>query len=131
MSELSSRRLLRSRSDRRIAGVCGGLGRHLDIDPTWIRLAFAALFVTTGTGLLFYIILWVVMPLEAATTDARAIESADSPAVALPTVPTAAFTAHEVDAWNLSPAGVSPSGDQSQTAASERPVEAGSGDTYR
>ncbi|MCE7938572.1 hypothetical protein DCC79_02030 [bacterium] len=113
MIEPRTRQLLRSRGDRRIAGVCGGLGRYVGIDPTWVRLAFAALFVTTGTGLLFYIILWIVMPLEPAdlaATDAHALAAdADRPALAASEGQSPAFSRDEVDAWNLAPAGVLPS----------------------
>ncbi len=58
------KRLTRSRTDRRIGGVCGGLGKYFEVDPTLIRLAFALTFVFAGTGLLLYLILWIVLPLE-------------------------------------------------------------------
>jgi phage shock protein PspC (stress-responsive transcriptional regulator) len=58
------KRLTRSRTDRRIGGVCGGLGKYFEVDPTLIRLAFALAFVFAGTGLLLYLILWIVLPLE-------------------------------------------------------------------
>ena len=57
--------LTRSRSDRMIAGVCGGLARYFNVDPSLIRLAFALAFVFGGSGLLLYLILWVVLPAEA------------------------------------------------------------------
>jgi phage shock protein C len=56
------RKLYRSRTDSRIAGVCGGLGEYLDVDPTIIRLIFVLLALTGGHGVLLYIILWLVMP---------------------------------------------------------------------
>jgi phage shock protein C len=56
------RKLFRSRTDSRIAGVCGGLGEYLDVDPTVIRLIFVLLALTGGHGVLLYIILWIVMP---------------------------------------------------------------------
>lgn len=56
--------LFRSRSERMIGGVCGGLGKYFDIDPTLIRLAFVlALFLLNG-GLLLYLILWIIVPEE-------------------------------------------------------------------
>ncbi len=58
------RRLYRSRRERMIGGVAGGLGEYLGIDPVVIRLLFALLVVTTGWGVLLYIILLVVMPEE-------------------------------------------------------------------
>jgi len=57
--------LTRSRSDRMIAGVCGGLARYFNVDPSLIRLAFALAFVFGGSGLLLYLILWVVLPADA------------------------------------------------------------------
>jgi len=58
------RRLYRSRRERMIGGVAGGLGEYLGVDPVVIRLLFALLVVTTGWGVLLYVILWVVMPEE-------------------------------------------------------------------
>jgi phage shock protein C len=56
------RRLYRSRKDKVIAGVCGGLGEYFGMDPTWIRLAFILLFFVGGSALLVYIIMWLVVP---------------------------------------------------------------------
>jgi phage shock protein C len=58
-----TQRLMRSRTDKIIAGVAGGIGQYLAIDPVIVRLAFAALCLT-GVGVLLYPILWLVMPLE-------------------------------------------------------------------
>jgi phage shock protein C len=58
------RRLTKSRDDRWIGGVCGGLGAHTAI-PSWIwRVIFVLLFVCVGTGLLIYLLLWIFMPKE-------------------------------------------------------------------
>ncbi len=57
-------RLRRSRSDRWIGGVCGGLGAATGVE-SWIwRLVFAALFLFGGTGLLIYVLMWIFVPLE-------------------------------------------------------------------
>lgn len=55
-------RLYRSETDKMIGGVCGGLGRHLDIDPVLVRLFFVLLALANGIGVLLYIGLWIVMP---------------------------------------------------------------------
>jgi phage shock protein PspC (stress-responsive transcriptional regulator) len=55
-------RIRRSRSDRRVAGVAGGLGRHLDIDPVILRVAFVVLTFFGGVGLLLYVALWLLLP---------------------------------------------------------------------
>lgn len=54
--------LERSTRDKWIGGVCGGLGHYFDIDPTIVRLIFLVAFFGFGTGLLVYLVLWVVMP---------------------------------------------------------------------
>jgi phage shock protein C len=59
-----SGRLSRSRSDRFIGGVCGGLGKYLGIDSTVIRLIFLVLLFGNGFGFLIYIILWILLPVE-------------------------------------------------------------------
>lgn len=58
------KRLYRSRNDRMIGGVCGGLGAYLDIDPTVIRLLFVLLAFAGGPGLLAYLILLILVPEE-------------------------------------------------------------------
>jgi phage shock protein C len=60
----STKRLYRSRNDRMIAGVCGGLGQFLGMDPTIIRLIFVVAVLVGFAGLLAYLILAVVIPLE-------------------------------------------------------------------
>jgi phage shock protein PspC (stress-responsive transcriptional regulator) len=47
-----------------IAGVCGGLAEYLDMDPTLIRLVWVLVALLAGTGILVYLIMWVVMPLD-------------------------------------------------------------------
>ena len=59
-----AQRLYRSEKDRMIAGVCGGLGELLDVDPTIIRVIFVLLALMAGHGILLYIILWLIMPKE-------------------------------------------------------------------
>lgn len=55
-------RLMRSETDRMIAGVCGGLAAYLGVDPVLVRLAFVILLLASGIGLGIYVILWIVMP---------------------------------------------------------------------
>src|SRR5262245_46562476 len=55
-------RIRRSRSDRRVAGGAGGLGRHLDVDPVILRVAFVVLTFFGGVGLLLYVALWLLLP---------------------------------------------------------------------
>jgi phage shock protein PspC (stress-responsive transcriptional regulator) len=59
-------RLSRSRTDRVLGGVCGGLGRHTGL-PSWVwRVLFCAAALYFGIGMLAYVLLWLFMPLEAA-----------------------------------------------------------------
>jgi phage shock protein C len=55
-------RLMRSRTEVIIAGVCGGLAEYFAIDPVIVRLIFVLVTLTSGIGLLVYPILWMVMP---------------------------------------------------------------------
>ncbi|MFI7066156.1 PspC domain-containing protein [Kribbella sp. NPDC050124] len=59
----------RSRSDRMVAGVCGGIGRALNIDPVLIRVVMAVL-ILSGPGVIFYIAAWVLMPDEGSDRSA-------------------------------------------------------------
>lgn len=57
------KRLYRSREDRMIAGVCGGLGEYFNVDPTLIRLLFVFGFFATGSGLFWaYLIMMIIVP---------------------------------------------------------------------
>jgi len=62
-SKGSSKRLFRDPDSRVLGGVCSGVSHYLGIhDPVWFRLAFLLTFIFAGTGLLLYIILWIVIP---------------------------------------------------------------------
>ena len=54
--------LARSQTDRWISGVAGGLADRFGIGSIWIRLLFIVAVLFFGTGLLFYILLWIIMP---------------------------------------------------------------------
>ena len=56
------RRLRRSFDDRRIAGVCGGLAEHFDVDAGFIRFGFLVASLIFGVGLVAYAVLWVTLP---------------------------------------------------------------------
>ncbi len=57
------RRLYRSRRDRMLAGVCGGIAEYLEIDPILVRLVFLALLFS-GVGVLLYLVAWILIPEE-------------------------------------------------------------------
>ena len=58
------KKLWRSRTDRKIAGVCGGLGDYFNIDPVWIRITFVVFLLLGGFALLVYLLMWLLIPLE-------------------------------------------------------------------
>ncbi len=59
---MNEKRLMRSTTDKMLAGVAGGLAEYLGVDATLVRLAFVILALAGGPGLLIYLILWFVMP---------------------------------------------------------------------
>jgi len=57
--------LRRSRHDRMIAGVCGGLGQFFGVSPIWFRLAFLIALIPGGVpGIAVYLLMWLIMPVE-------------------------------------------------------------------
>ena len=60
MSE--EKRFIRSRTDRMLGGVCAGIAHYMGIDPILIRIAFFALALVNGIGLILYFVLWVIVP---------------------------------------------------------------------
>lgn len=64
MESSPPRRLTRSRTDRFIAGVCGGLGTYTGLDSTILRLVFVIFTLCGGSGILLYILMVILVPLE-------------------------------------------------------------------
>lgn len=67
------RRLFRDPDDRIVSGVCSGIANYFNMQPVWIRLAFALTFFFFGSGLLLYIILWIVIPQAVTRADRMAM----------------------------------------------------------
>jgi phage shock protein C len=59
---MENKKLYRSSTNYKLAGVCGGIGEYFNIDPTLVRLGWIAFSVLGGAGLLAYIIAAIVMP---------------------------------------------------------------------
>lgn len=57
-------RLLRSRTDKIIGGICGGFAQYVKVDPTLVRALTALAIILGGFGLLAYILCWIIIPLE-------------------------------------------------------------------
>jgi len=69
------KRLYRSTTDRKIAGVCGGLAEYFKIDPTIIRIIFVILLLPGGfPGFIPYVILWLVVPYKPAANRENVID---------------------------------------------------------
>ncbi len=62
MAKKKAKRLYRSKKNRVIAGVCGGIGEYLDVDPVIIRLIWISTIFLRGAGILAYLIAWLVIP---------------------------------------------------------------------
>ena len=62
MENNNYRRLLRSTTDRRIAGVCGGLAKYTNTDPTVVRILFLLSIIFGGFGIWAYLVLWLIAP---------------------------------------------------------------------
>jgi phage shock protein C len=67
------KRLYRSRKEKMIAGVCGGLAEYFELDPTLVRLVFVALGLTTGTTIILYLLMAIVMPLPPVVPTERSL----------------------------------------------------------
>ena len=77
-TQSGERRLFRDPDNKRLGGVCSGLSLYFGIsDPIWLRLAFAIAFFTFGSGLLLYIILWIVIPKARTITDKMQMRGED------------------------------------------------------
>ena len=61
---MEPKRLFRSRRERILGGVCGGLGYYLNVDPVLVRVVWAILFFAAGVGFLAYILAWIIIPEE-------------------------------------------------------------------
>ncbi len=59
-----NKKLFRSRNDKMISGVCGGIAEYFNIDSTLVRLIWAFLVILAGTGLLVYLVCAIVIPLN-------------------------------------------------------------------
>ncbi|MEO8887021.1 MAG: PspC domain-containing protein [Mucilaginibacter sp.] len=73
-NNINKRKLFRDSEDHLLGGVCSGLANYFDAQAIWIRLAFALAFAFFGTGLILYIILWIVIPKAVTRADRMAMK---------------------------------------------------------
>jgi len=64
MSTITNKKLYKSRTNRQLCGVCGGLGEYMNLDPTIVRLLLIVATLAGGAGVLAYIIAAIVIPEE-------------------------------------------------------------------
>ncbi len=74
----SGKRLFRSKNQRVLGGVCGGIGEYFGIDPVIIRLAWVLFCLAGGAGVLFYIIAWIVVPPAPDYVDVQSVPPGES-----------------------------------------------------
>lgn len=74
------KRLYRNPDDKILGGVCSGIAAYFDFDPIWVRLALALSVLFFGSGILLYIVLWVIMP-EAITRTEKLAMRGESPTI--------------------------------------------------
>jgi len=70
------KRLYRSRTDKKLGGVCSGIGEYFDLDPTLIRVLWVIITVFTGfaPGIIAYILLWIIVPEEPEKIESSEVE---------------------------------------------------------
>ena len=61
---METKKLLRSKNNRMLAGVCGGVAQYFNIDPTLIRIIYAVLVIAGSIGLWIYLLMWLLVPEE-------------------------------------------------------------------
>ena len=74
-----NRKLYRSRKDRVISGVCGGLGDFFGIDSTLIRVIFALLAIFGGSGIVIYLVMLLIVPEEPLAEITQTPDTKDTP----------------------------------------------------
>lgn len=64
-----NRRVFRDGDDKVLGGVCSGIASYFNVDPLWVRIAFAIAFFGFGSGFLIYVLLWIIIPEAKTTTE--------------------------------------------------------------
>ena len=82
-----NKRLYRSRKEKMIGGVCGGLGGYFDIDPVIVRILFVVAVFLGGSGVLAYIICWIIIPEEPVVAPVATVAPPPAPEQAQPAPP--------------------------------------------
>ncbi len=75
-AQAPQKKLARSKTDKKIAGVCGGFAEYLDLDVTLVRLLWIMLIFFGGWGAISYLVAWIIMPEEPARSAAPVTQTA-------------------------------------------------------
>jgi phage shock protein PspC (stress-responsive transcriptional regulator) len=81
------KKLYRSRTEKVIGGVCGGLGNYLDVDPVIIRIVFVVIGLLHGFGIIIYILSWIIIPEEPYVFPNQPGKESETPPEVDPTAP--------------------------------------------
>ncbi len=100
---MESKRLFRSRTDVMLGGVCGGLAKYLNVDPTVVRLVFVLLFFIGGGGFWIYLVLWFITPVEPSSSQAAVVEVKAKDVEAMPSTAKTEYGAHVQDSMSKLP----------------------------
>lgn len=82
-----NKRLYRSHKEKMIGGVCGGLAEYFDIDPVLIRILFVVAVFAGGSGILAYIICWIIIPEQPYTVPMSPATDSSQPPPSQPAPP--------------------------------------------
>jgi len=61
---MAHKTLMRSKTDTKIAGVCGGLGEYFDVDSNLFRILFVLMLFCGSLGFWFYLVCWIILPIN-------------------------------------------------------------------
>ncbi len=73
-SQTADKKLVRDQRRKVLGGVCAGLAHYFSIDPVWVRIIFGLLFFFYGSGILFYLLLWIVLPGDVTLEDEPSVK---------------------------------------------------------
>ncbi len=80
--QMPQKKLARSRTDKKIAGVCGGFAEYLELDVTLVRLLWIMLIFFGGWGAIAYLVAWIIMPEESVPAPGPVITQTAAPQAA-------------------------------------------------
>jgi len=100
---METKRLFRSRTDVMIGGVCGGLAKYLNFDPTVIRLVFVLLLFIGGGGFWIYLVLWLITPVEPSSSPTAVVEVKAKEVESVPPTLKTEYGAHAQDSTSKLP----------------------------